>query len=252
VHIPLFPAERFRGTSAAGAYGDSVAELDASVGEIVKALAERGLRENTLLVFTSDNGPWFQGSAAGLRGRKGMPLEGGMRVPLIVSWPAELPAGRVVEAPAMNIDLFPTLIARAGLTPPRDRVLDGRDLWPAMTRADAPAPHDALLFFHDKELDGVRAGDWKYYRHVNRFCWPLPYDKPGTLPGWQTAAYVYTDPKTGRSANLLDAGPMLYDLRTDAAESYDVADRHSEETRRLEALAAAWEAEFRANPRGWR
>jgi arylsulfatase A-like enzyme len=252
VHIPLFPAERFRGTSAAGAYGDSVAELDASVGEIVTALEQRGLRENTLLVFTSDNGPWFQGSAAGLRGRKGMPLEGGMRVPLIVAGPDALPAGRVVETPAMNIDLFPTLVARAGLTPPRDRVLDGRDLWPAITRADAAAPHDALLFFHDKEIDGVRAADWKYYRHVNRFSWPLPYDKPGTLPGKQTAAYVYTDPKTGRSANLLDAGPMLYDLRNDAAESYNVADRHPDETARLEALAAAWEAEFRANPRGWR
>jgi hypothetical protein len=111
----------------------------------------------------------------------------------------------------------------------------------------AAAPHETLLFF-DKEIDGVPATD---ITAMCRFCWPLPYDKPGTLPGRQTAAYVYTDPKTGRSANLLDAGAMLYDLRNDAAESYNVADRHPEETRRLEALAAGWEP-LPANPRGWR
>lgn len=252
VHLPLYPAERFRGASPAGAYGDSVAELDASVGEIVAALARLGLRDDTLVLFTSDNGPWFQGSAGGLRGRKGMPFEGGVRVPLLASWPGALPAGRVVGAPAMNIDVFPTLLARAGLAAPRDRAIDGRDLWPLLTGAASASPHEALFFFHDKQLDGVRAGAWKYYRHVNRLCWPLPYDKPGTLPGEQTAGYVHADAKTGRSANLLDAGPMLYDLARDPGEAYDVAERRPDEAARLEALAAAWEAAFVANPRGWR
>lgn len=252
VHLPLYPSERFRGASKAGEYGDSVVELDASVGEIVRGLEQRGLRERTLIVFTSDNGPWFQGSAAGLRGRKGMPLEGGMRVPLIASWPGRLPAGRVVEAPAMNIDLFPTLVARAGLEGPSDRVVDGRDLWPVMTDPAAQPPHEALFFFHDKEIDGVRGGPWKYYGQVNRFDWPLPYDEPGSLTGDQTARYVYTDARTGRSANLLGAGPMLYDLRHDRDESYNLAESRPDERRALEARIARFEKELAANPRGWR
>jgi len=252
VHLPLLPPERFRGTSRAGDYGDSVAELDWSVGEVLRALAARGLRESTLVLFTSDNGPWFQGSTEGLRGRKGMPLEGGQRVPLIASWPGHLPAGRVVDAPAMNIDLFPTLVGLAGLDLPSDRIIDGRDLWPAMTGREAVPPHEALLFFHDKQIDGVRAGPWKYYRQTNRFIWPIPYDKPGSLPGNQAAAYDYTDPKTGRTTNLLEIGPMLYDLRIDGAESYNVADREPDEGRRLDALITRWEEDLRANPRGWK
>jgi arylsulfatase A-like enzyme len=175
-----------------------------------------------------------------------------MRVPLLASWPGHLPAGRVVTEPAMNIDLFPTLLARAGLAPPVDREIDGRDLWPVMTSDDARPPHEALLFFHDKALDAVRAGPWKYYRHVNRFVWPLPYDKPGSWTGDRTAAYVYSDPKTGRNANLLGAGPMLYDLRIDPSESYNLADREAEQVKRLEARVARSEDEIRANPRGWR
>jgi uncharacterized sulfatase len=148
VHIPLVPGPGFAGRSSAGAYGDSVEELDESVGELLRALDERGLRERTLVVFTSDNGPWFQGSPGGLRGRKGQPLEGGQRVPTLAAWRGRLPAGRVVDAPAMNIDLFPTALALAGLALPSDRAIDGRDLWPLLSGATGESPHDGLFFFN--------------------------------------------------------------------------------------------------------
>lgn len=252
VHLPFIPSKDFAGKSAAGPFGDAAEELDWSVGKIVEALAARGLRENTLILFTSDNGPWFDGSAQGLRGRKGMAFEGGQRVPMIASWPGTLPAGARVDAAAMNIDIFPTLLARAGLSLPADRVIDGRDLWEVMTGRRAASPHDALFFFNDKVIDAVRSGPWKYYRTVNRFFWPVPYDKPSALTGRRAAAHTYTDPKTGETIPLLAPFPMLYDLRIDRGESYNVADRHPEERARLHTLIERWEQDFVANPRGWK
>jgi arylsulfatase A len=252
VHIPFFPSAAFKGKSAAGPFGDAAEELDWSVGEILTALEARGLRQNTLVLFTSDNGAWFDGSTHGLRGRKGMPFEGGQRVPMIVSWPGKVPAGTLVHAPAMNIDVFPTLLALAGLERPSDRVIDGADIWPLMSGRDTVSPHDALFFFRDKVIDAVRAGPWKYYRSVNRFYWPVPFDDPSTLTGKRAAAYIYTDPKTGRTIQLLSDFPMLYDLRIDASESYNVAVRHPDEARRLLGLIEAWEGQFAVNPRGWK
>jgi uncharacterized sulfatase len=222
------------------------------VGEILRTLEERGLRERTLVVFTSDNGAWYQGSTQGLRGRKGMPFEGGQRVPMLVSWPGRLPAGRTVDTPAMNIDVFPTVLRVAGLEPPSDRVLDGRDLWGAMTGTDPAPPHEALLFFDDKVIAGVRSGPWKYYRHVDRYYWPVPLDRPDTLAGARAARHSYTDARTGRSVRLIADDPMLYDLGADPAESYNVVDRHPEVATRLEGLVERWEQDWVANPRGWK
>lgn len=252
VHLPFFPSKNFKGKSAAGPYGDAAEELDWSVGEIVGALDERGLRDNTLVIFTSDNGPWFNGSAQGLRGRKGMTFEGSQRVPMIASWPGMVPAGAVVDAPAMNIDFFPTLLGLAGLQLPSDRITDGRDIWGLITGRESASPHDALFFFHDKVIDGVRSGPWKYYRYTNRYYWPVPFDDPATLTGKRAVAYTYTDPKTGRTAHLLTDFPMLYDLRDDPNESYNVAARHPNEDKRLQGYMEAWERNFFANPRGWK
>jgi len=252
VHVPFFPSERFRGKSAAGPFGDAVEELDWSVGEILRALDERGLRDDTLVLFTSDNGAWFEGSTHGLRGRKGMAFEGGQRVPMIASWPGRLPAGAQVDSPSMNIDVFPTLLGRAGLGLPADRVIDGRDLWGVMSGTNTSDPHEALLFFDDKVIDGVRSGPWKYYRHVDRYYWPVPLDKPNTLAGKRVANYRYTDPATNRTVRLVADDPMLYDLRLDSGESYNVADRHPGETARLLNYIERWETEFFANPRGWK
>lgn len=252
VHLPFYPSERFRGRSAAGPYGDAVEELDWSVGEVLRALDERGLRERTLVIFTSDNGAWFQGSTAGLRGRKGMPFEGGQRVPLIAAWPGHLPSGTTVDAPAMNIDLFPTVLRLAGLGLPADRVIDGRDLWGLMSGADPTPPHESLLFFDDKVIAGARSGQWKYYRHVDRYYWPVPLDRPDTFSGRRVESYRYEDERTGRVARLLADDPMLYDLDLDPAEAYNVADRHPEVASRLLGDIQRWEQEFFSNPRGWR
>jgi arylsulfatase A-like enzyme len=252
VHTPLVPGPGFAEHSAAGPYGDSVEELDASVGELLAALAERGLRERTLVVFTSDNGPWHQGSPGGLRGRKGQPLEGGQRVPALAAWPGTLPAARVVDAPVMNFDLFPTALALAGLAPPRDRVIDGRDLWPLLSGAAQESPHEALFFFNANAIDGVRAGRWKYYRFVNEYVWPTPLDKPNTWTGRFAGGYTYTDPRTRRTAKLLTSFPLLYDVAADVDESYNLVERHPEEAQRLLAGIERWEADFLANPRGWR
>ena len=252
VHTPLIPAPAFAGRSAAGPYGDSVEELDASVGEILGALEQRGLRERTLVVFTSDNGPWHQGSPGGLRGRKGQPLEGGQRVPMLASWPGTLPAGRTTAAPAMNFDLFPTLLALAGLELPSDRVIDGRDLWPLLTGSAEESPHDALFFFNANVIDGVRSGRLKYYRFVNEYVWPTPLDKPNTWTGRAAIAYRHHDPKTGRTVPLLTSFPLLYDVESDPDESYNVVERRPDDAARLLERIERWESDFRANPRGWR
>jgi arylsulfatase A-like enzyme len=251
VHVPLIPSQRFRGKSAAGLFGDAVEEMDWSVGEVLRALEDEGLRENTLVLFTSDNGAWFHGSTAGLRGRKGMPFEGGQRVPLIARWPASIPAGVQVDTPAMNIDLFPTLLRLAGLELPKDRIIDGRDLWGVMSGADPQEPHEALLFFDDKVIDGVRSGPWKYYRYVDRYFWPVPLDKPVSFPGRRAEKYTYTDPNTGKSLRLVVDHPMLYDLRTDPYEAYNLIDRQAEQGKRMLDYIEKWEQDFFTNPRGW-
>jgi len=252
VHTPLYPAAPFAGRSPAGAYGDSVEELDASVGEIVRALETRGLLDDTVVIFTSDNGPWHQGSAGGLRGRKGQPLEGGQRVPMLVLAPGFVPPGRVVTAPTMNIDLFPTLLGLAGLELPTDREVDGRDIRGLLTGETDASPHEALFFFNANVVDGVRAGRWKYYRFVNEYVWPVPLDKPNTWTGRFAANDRYVDEKSGRSAALLTRFPLLYDVAADRDESYDVSGQHVEEAHHLHGLIERWERDFAANPRGWK
>ncbi|HPK46128.1 MAG TPA: sulfatase-like hydrolase/transferase, partial [Spirochaetota bacterium] len=127
-HQPCFPSKPFEGSTNAGPHGDSIAEVDWSVGQIIQTLKKNNIYENTLVIVTSDNGPWFDGSTGGLRGRKGESYEGGCRVPMIASWPGVIKAGSVCEEPAMNIDFFPTFCNLAGLTLPMDRIIDGKDL----------------------------------------------------------------------------------------------------------------------------
>jgi arylsulfatase A-like enzyme len=166
-HIPLFASEDFRGKSARGLYGDTIEEIDWSVGEILKALHEHGIDEHTLVVFTSDNGPWKLnrgrgGSAYPLRGYKFSTNEGGMRVPCVMRWPGKIPPGTVTDTLAASIDLLPTFAKLAGTSPPSDRVIDGGDIWPIMSGApDAKPSHDYYYFYKGRRLEAVRHGDYK-------------------------------------------------------------------------------------------
>jgi len=251
VHLPFFPSAAFKGKSAAGPYGDAAEELDWTVGQVLQALDAEGLRDDTLVVFTSDNGAWYDGSTEGLRGRKGMSFEGGQRVPMIARWPGHLAPGSEADAPTMNIDLFPTLLHLAGLDGPSDRVIDGRDLWGVMSGTDTRPVHEALLFFDDKVIDGVRMGPWKYYRYVDRYYWPTPLDSPSSLVGQRLAKYTYTDPKTHETLRLTPGYPLLYDLQIDPGEAYNVIERHPDVGRQALDAIEHWENNFFVNPRGW-
>ena len=142
-HKPLAASEEFYKKSGAGLYGDAIAELDGSVGQVLATLKELGLDENTLVLFTSDNGAWFGGSTGGLRGMKGSSYEGGYRVPMIARWPGKIPAGHVSAQPAVMMDLFATVLKAATVAAPGDRVLDGRDILPLLhQRREKPARVD--------------------------------------------------------------------------------------------------------------
>jgi len=254
-HQPCYPSKEFEGSSKGGPHGDTIQEVDWSVGEILKYLKKNGLDKDTIILFASDNGPWYDGSPGGLRGRKGQSYEGGYRVPMIAWWPGHISAGSECSEPAMNIDFFPTILALAGLEVPSDRIIDGRNIWELLTEKDARSPHEALFFFHDNEIEGVRAGKWKYFRYINQYTWPIPVDKPNNFMGTNAANRTYTYPSevTGgdRTVRALGTWPLLYDMEYDPGESYNVIRYHPEIARRLHNMLVDWEKEFYKNPRGW-
>ena len=190
-HIPLYASEAFRGKSEAGLYGDTVEELDWSTGQILAALEENGLLDNTLVIFTSDNGPFFEGATGGLRGGKGTSWEGGYRVPLIASWPAVISPGRVTGAMAMNIDVLPTIADMLGLEPAADEV-DGRSLLPVFRGADE-SPHDFLYYFNNERVVGVRSQAWKYVTHAYYLGSLGAFEKFNQLPGFSAPYEMLLD-----------------------------------------------------------
>jgi len=170
-HIPLFVSKDFERTSEAGLYGDVIEELDWSVGQILDTLEKQGLDENTLVVFTSDNGPWWEGSSGQYRNRKGSSWEGGMRVPMIAQWKAKIKPGMESSAISMNIDLLPTIFNMADVPIPTDRPIDGKDIGRILTGHDE-SPHEFLYLFDGSIIAGVRSQDWKlvyqsWYRNWN-------------------------------------------------------------------------------------
>ncbi len=202
-HTPLAASERFRGKSSLGLYGDVVEELDWSVGEVLGAVAAEGLEADTLVVFSSDNGPWYSGSPGRLRGRKGTTWEGGVREPFIARMPGRIQPGRVCEGIASAIDFLPTLATLTGAPVPANR-LDGIDIWPLLTGEREELEREALLYFDSVHLQCARLGKWKL--HVARYNCP-PFVAP---------------PPEGR-INLPLASPELYNMEKDPDESYDVA-----------------------------
>jgi arylsulfatase A len=164
-HIPLFASERFRGKSAAGVYGDAVEELDWGVGEVLEALRREGVEKKTIVIFSSDNGPWTSmekagGSAGLLREGKGSTWEGGMRVPAIAWWPGKVPAGVVQREMATTMDLFVTFAKLAGAAAPSDRPIDGVDISPLLFNT-GKFERDAFFYYRGQQLYAARLGPWK-------------------------------------------------------------------------------------------
>lgn len=214
-HIPLHVSEAFRDTSAGGLYGDVIEELDWSVGEILRALKKIGIDNDTLVVFTSDNGPWLTqgehgGLATPLRDGKGTAYEGGMREPCIMRWPGHIPTGHVCRELATTMDLFPTFAGITGGHVPTDRVIDGKDIWPLMTGVPgAQTPHDAFYYYDDNELVAVRSGEWKLHFTPDR-KWDATLYNLATDPGEQKNVIMHHEDIANRLKTLADT--MRQDL----------------------------------------
>jgi arylsulfatase len=206
-------------------------EIDWSVGQVLAALDRHGLTQNTLVIFTSDNGPWLSygahaGSAGPLREGKGTVWEGGIRVPCLMRWPGRLPAGTVSDAMIMTIDLLPTLAQLIGAAPPALPV-DGRDVWPLLSgQPDAASPHTGYgLWYAQNELQAVISGDGRW-----KLLLPHRYRTLNGRPGGTRGQPV-------RYENTQLSSPALYDLQNDISESTDVAPTHPDVMERLLAFA---------------
>lgn len=249
-HQPCIPSDKFAGLSDAGAHGDTIMELDWNTGRIFDQLKELGIDDETLVIFTSDNGPWFDGSSGGLRGRKGETFEGGFRVPMIVRWPGTVPAETVNRNPSSNLDIFPTLMELTGLTLPSDRIIDGRDLSNEFKGAITTDPK-AIYFFHYNEVEAVRVDNWKHIRSTNTRSWPIPMDKKNSLFGKLAGGADYKPEGSNESVPTLAKWPMLYNMDTDPQENYNLSDRKPEIQTNLNKQIENFEADFFKNPRGW-
>jgi arylsulfatase A-like enzyme len=226
--VPLFAADPYKGTQDRGLYGDVIHEIDASVGRIMDVLEKEGLVENTIIVFTSDNGPWLSygghaGSTGGFREGKGTNWEGGHRVPGIVHYPKHIAPNTLIDSPAMGIDWLPTIAAFTGSRLPKKKI-DGTSLVPLLTQQTTVAPHDNFFFYYRvNELHAVRHKNWKLYvphtyrslngREGTNDGFPVPYDM-----------------------NTI-AENALFDLTTDPQETTDVAAMHPDIVEKISAIA---------------
>lgn len=227
-HVPLYVSDKFKGRSKRGLYGDVIMEIDWSVGEILRTLDRLGLDDNTLVIFTSDNGPWLSygnhaGSALPLREGKGTMFDGGCREPFIARWPGRIPAGTVCSEVAATIDLLPTLAGLAGAPLPDHRI-DGKDIWPLLSNPkNAKSPHEYYAMYYGRELQAVRSGEWKLH-------FPHSYRSLRGEPGRDGLPGPYIQKRTELE---------LYNLQTDIGESRNVAADHPEIVKRLQRYAAA-------------
>jgi arylsulfatase A len=218
-HLPEYPHPPFQGSSGAGPYGDVVRELDSLVGRLMQKLQDLGIDKNTLVLFTSDNGPWFEGSPGNFRERKGGgAYDGGYHVPFIARQPGFLPESVMLDSIAMSIDLLPTLCRLAGVSLPREPIIDGRDLTDVLIHR-AASPHECLILFDNEDVVGIRTQDWKYVGSAYYRGHRLPYG----LFGYEE----------------------LYDLRRDPGENYSVAADQPQVLATMKRLFASAQTEFK-------
>ena len=225
-HVPLYVSDKFKGKSARGLYGDVIQEIDWAVGEILTALKTHGLDDNTLVIFTSDNGPWsvygnHAGSPGPFRESKGTCWEGGIRVPCLMRWPGQIPAGKVCAEPVGTIDILPTVAGLTGAALPV-KPFDGKDI-AALLRGEAGAktPHQSLVFYYgNHELQALRSGKWKLI---------LPHT-------YRTIESAGADGLAGKHGKAT-AGLELYDLEKDPGETKDLASTEPAILQQLKAMA---------------
>ncbi len=235
VHVPIHPGEKFRGRSPNGLYSDWVEEVDWSVGQVLDTVRDLGLEQRTLVIFTSDNGPWLTqgtngGTAGPLRGGKGGTFEGGVREPTIAWWPGKVPAGGSNDEIAANFDFLPTFVKLAGGKLPTDGQIDGQDISPLLLGRTQESPHEAHFYFSGNALQAVRSGPWKL-------------------------AIARQSENRGKAAeNETEANqpftPTLYNLDSDIGEREDVAGQHPEIIKKLRDLVAKMDADLGTNKLG--
>ena len=227
-HVPLFVSDKFKGKSGRGLYGDVIMEIDWSVGQIAEALTANGLEDNTIVIFTSDNGPWLSygnhaGSAFPLREGKGTAWEGGQREPFIIKYPNGIPAGKIIDEPVMAIDILPTIAEETGASLP-DTIIDGKSVLPLLKGVADKSPQEAYFFYYRiNEMFGVRYGKWKlYFPHTYRTMEGQEAGKDG-LPG----DYRMVDLKEIE----------LYNVQNDISETTNLASEHPEIVSKIKGLA---------------
>lgn len=209
-HVPIYAGKKFKGSSKGGIFYDAIQEIDWSVGEVIKTLKEQGLDKNTLVIFTSDNGPNSYGSAKPLKGHKFTTYEGGMRVPTVMWAPGQIKSGGVTDEIVSSLDLLPTIASIAGVSVPKDRIYDGVDVTDFLTGKRADSPRKEMFYYsaNTETLDGVRMGDWKFIHK-----------------GYH--------PKRLKNAKGDDLVDKLYNVKVDMAEKNNLITKHPEKAKAL-------------------
>ena len=226
-HHPVHASKEFQGRSKGGPYGDCVEEIDWSVGEINKTLEKLGIEDDTLVIFTSDNGPWHEGNPGYHRGRKGQTWDGGQIVPFVAKWPKHIKPGIETNEMAMNIDFFPTILEHIGVPLPEDRIIDGNNIYDLLTGKQNSTPHETLHFIKGMESMGARKKHTKY--EVKQVS--------------DNSAY---------KMKFFKVDAMMFDLETDQNESYSLIQRDKELANQFQNEIDEMNNSIKENPRGWK
>jgi arylsulfatase A-like enzyme len=238
VHVPLYVSDKFKGKSKAGLFGDVMMEIDWSVGQILETLRKHQLDQNTLVIFTSDNGPWLNygdhaGSAGPLREGKGTMFDGGCRESALMWWPGTIPAGSECTTPVMTIDLLPTVAELIGARLPKHPI-DGKSIVKLLKGTSATSPHEAYYFYYGRQLQAIRMGKWKlHFPHGYRTM----AGRPGGTDGIPTR---YSQAKIGLA---------LFDMEKDIGETTDVKAKHPDIVKQLQSLGDKMRNELGDNGR---